>query len=210
MRTWAETDPKAGLMARKRSVIVAAALEAFLCEGYAGSSVNRIAAAAGVSIATLYRHFESKDDLFIAVIREACSTPEQETEPAWVRKPPLAGLVEAGSDLLRSTLSRPQLALFAVVTREAQRFPELGHRYQEEIIGERVALFVRHVSGWPAELRAKVKEPERSAHVFSALLQAEIVEAALLGGSIPDERAIRARARRAAADLLALAESGRL
>jgi Bacterial regulatory proteins, tetR family len=33
-----------------------------------GSSVNRIAEDAGVSIKTLYRHFDNKDDLFVAVI----------------------------------------------------------------------------------------------------------------------------------------------
>jgi tetracycline repressor-like protein len=35
---------------------------AFLEDGYAGSSVNRIAGGAGVSIKTLYRHFDDKGD----------------------------------------------------------------------------------------------------------------------------------------------------
>ncbi|MET7394136.1 TetR/AcrR family transcriptional regulator [Dactylosporangium sp. NPDC005572] len=210
MRTWAATDPKAGLMTRKRDAIVVAALEAFLREGYSGSSVNRIAAGAGVSIATLYRHFDSKDDLFIAVIRKACSTPDREADPDWLRMPPLQGLTRAGSDLLRNILSEQQLALFRVVTLEAHRFPELGRRYQQEIIGERVVLFTRHLASWPAALRVKIKNPTRAAHVFSALVQADLVETALLGGPIPDPLVIQKRARQAASDLLALAESGRL
>ena len=56
-------------MDQKRAVIVAAALDAFLDAGYAGASVNHIAAAAGVSIKTLYRHYDSKDDLFSAVMQ---------------------------------------------------------------------------------------------------------------------------------------------
>ena len=74
-KTWSTDNPKAALMARKRAAIVDAALKAFLEAGYAEASVNRIAAAAGVSIKTLYRHFESKDDLFSAVMQAACRTP---------------------------------------------------------------------------------------------------------------------------------------
>jgi len=52
-KTWSADNPKAALMARKRAVIVDAALKAFLEAGYAEASVNRIAAAAGVSIKTV-------------------------------------------------------------------------------------------------------------------------------------------------------------
>ncbi|MGW7002719.1 hypothetical protein ACWGCW_07795 [Streptomyces sp. NPDC054933] len=74
----------------------------------------------------------------------------------------------------------------------------------------RIALFTRHLSHWPAELRSKVSDPTRAAHVFSALLQTEIVDTALLGGPVPDSAAIRVRCQEAANDLLALAEAGRL
>ncbi|MFE4959795.1 TetR/AcrR family transcriptional regulator [Streptomyces sp. NPDC056653] len=210
MRTWSEDDPKAGLMARKRGAIITAALDAFLEEGYAGSSVNRIAASAGVAITTLYRHFSSKDDLFVAVIQDACSTSAQGEDPPWLDMPPLKGLAEAGYEHLRIAVSEEQLALYRVVTRDAKRFPELGRRYREEILEDRITLFTRHLSHWPAELRAKVKDPVRAAHVFSALLRAEILDTALLGGPIPDQAALQRRAHEAATDLLALAETGRL
>ncbi|MDX6345664.1 MAG: hypothetical protein QOF84_454 [Streptomyces sp.] len=210
MRTWAENDPKARLMTRKREAIINAALTAFLDEGYGGSSVNRIAANAGVSITTLYRHFDSKDDLYVAVIQEACDTLAQSADLDWLDLPPLEGLTEAGCRLLNHILSEQQLALFRVVARDAQRFPELGRRYQQEIIGDRIDLFTRHLSHWPADLRSKVSDPTRAAHVFSALLQAEIMDTALLGGPVPDAAAIRTRAHQAATDLLALAEAGRL
>src|SRR5438128_2242521 len=63
MRQWSADNPKASLMERKRALIVAAAQQAFLDKGYAESSMGRIADAAGVSIKTVYRHFENKDDL---------------------------------------------------------------------------------------------------------------------------------------------------
>jgi AcrR family transcriptional regulator len=210
VRTWTEDDPKAGLMARKRGAILAAALAAFLEEGYAGSSVNRIAASAGVAITTLYRHFRSKDDLFVAVIQDACRTSARAGDPSWLGLPPMEGLTEAGCELLQNVLSGQQLGLYRVVTREATRFPELGRRYREEILGDRISLFTRHVSHWPSGLRAKVSDPTRAAHVFAALLQAEIFDTALLGGPVPADSALRERARQAAAGLLALVESGYL
>src|SRR5260221_2546260 len=110
-KTWSADNPKAALMARKRAVIVDAALKAFLDAGYAEASVNQIAATAGVSIKTLYRHFESKDELFSAVMQAACGKipdadiPEDdEPPPAWYDAPPADPLPQAGSEYLRKLL----------------------------------------------------------------------------------------------------------
>lgn len=51
-----------------RDRIRAAALDAFASEGYAAATVAGIAAAAGVSTGNVYRYFESKDDLFDAIV----------------------------------------------------------------------------------------------------------------------------------------------
>lgn len=210
MRTWAADDPKAGLMARKRDALVGAALRAFLDEGYAGSSVNRIAASAGVSIKTLYRHFDDKDDLFIAVIQSACSMATDTTDPPWFDAPPLAGLTEAGAEHLRRVLSDEQLALYRVIVRESQRFPDLGRRYQQTVVGRDIDLVARYVGRWPADLREKINDPVRAARRFGALLREGVFERALLGGAIPGAEEIDGQAHRAATDLLALAEAGRL
>src|ERR1700730_15074385 len=144
-KTWSADNPKAVLMARKRAVIVDAALKAFLDAGYAEASVNQIAATAGVSIKTLYRHFESKDDLFSAVMEAACSTPGTQpvsatglagtNEPDWFSAPPPVALPIAGSEYLRHALSEEQLAQYRVVTRDAPRFPELARRCLEQVTG---------------------------------------------------------------------------
>ncbi|MGW6099452.1 TetR/AcrR family transcriptional regulator [Streptomyces sp. NPDC055157] len=91
MCTWTDDDPKARqLIARKHGAIITAALDAFLEEGYARSPVNRIAASAGVSITTLFRHFSSKGDLFVAVIQEALQHLYAGEDPAWLDMPPFA------------------------------------------------------------------------------------------------------------------------
>jgi AcrR family transcriptional regulator len=207
VRTWTADDPKAGLMTRKRDLILKAAFAAFLEEGYAGSSVNRIAENAGVSIKTLYRHFDNKDDLFVAVIQTACKANAGAEEPTWLGLPPLAGLTQAGSEHLLFILSMEQLALYRVVTGDAQRFLALGKRYRSEVVGDRIAQLIRYFDRWPDSLRTKIRDPRRAAQTFGALLQADLLETALLGGPVPGPDELHTQAHDAAAGLLALIEA---
>ena len=54
---------------QRRAAITQAARQAFLAHGFAGTSVDEIAAAAGASKRTVYGHFGDKNGLFRAVIR---------------------------------------------------------------------------------------------------------------------------------------------
>ncbi len=217
-RTWSADNPKAALMARKRAVIVGAALEAFLRLGYAEASVNQIAAAAGVSIKTLYRHFESKDELFSAVMQAACgrsgkadSPAEEAAEPlpAWYDLPPDAAFPQAGEAYLSHALSVEQLALYRGVTRDAHRFPELGRRYQQEVVGRRDAVFGGYLERWAAPRGWTVRDPRRAAQAFAGLLKAGLFDEALQGSGTPSPATIAERAGQAARDMLLLLEAGR-
>ena len=53
----------------KRRQIMDGARSAFLAAGFDGASMNDIARSAGVSKGTLYAYFNSKDELFEAIIR---------------------------------------------------------------------------------------------------------------------------------------------
>src|SRR5579864_7549000 len=53
----------------KRRQIMDGARQVFLSAGFDGASMNDIARAAGVSKGTLYAYFDSKDELFKAIIR---------------------------------------------------------------------------------------------------------------------------------------------
>ncbi|MCW2064760.1 UNVERIFIED_ORG: TetR/AcrR family transcriptional regulator of autoinduction and epiphytic fitness [Stenotrophomonas maltophilia] len=55
---------------RKRDAIVRAAVEEFRSAGYEATSMDRIAAVAGVSKRTVYNHFPSKEELFALILEE--------------------------------------------------------------------------------------------------------------------------------------------
>ncbi len=54
--------------AERRAQLLAAATQAFARAGFAATGLDGIAAAAGVSRAIIYRHFDSKADLYRAVL----------------------------------------------------------------------------------------------------------------------------------------------
>lgn len=213
-KTWSVDNPKAALMARKRAQLVEAATTAFLEAGYAESSVNQIAAEAGVSIKTLYRHFESKDDLFSAVMQAACGKGEvlnaEVQPPAWYGLPPEDALPQAGAEYLRHILSPRQLALYRVVARDSHRFPELGRRYLEVTAGGRDAVFSGYLDVWGEHAGWNIQDKRATAQVFAGLLKARIFDEALLGLDQPSETEIASRAQEAATRMLLLLGRGNL
>ncbi|MBT0768734.1 TetR/AcrR family transcriptional regulator [Kineosporia sp. J2-2] len=108
----------------KRAAILAAATRLFLDSGYDRTSLAKIAEAAGVSKATLFKQFPTKAALFDAIVTASWQVGDGEEEP------PVgdlrAGLAEIGRRYV-ALLTRPGMAdLFRIVIAELPRFPELG------------------------------------------------------------------------------------
>lgn len=59
--------------AERREQILTAATQAFARSGFAATGLDDIAAEAGISRAILYRHFDSKSDLYRAVLDRVCT-----------------------------------------------------------------------------------------------------------------------------------------
>ena len=63
-----------GTMTEKKRRVVVAAIEAFAELGYAAATTNEIARRAGVAEATIFRHFESKKDMLLRIVRPLVMT----------------------------------------------------------------------------------------------------------------------------------------
>jgi AcrR family transcriptional regulator len=137
---------------RNRELLVAAAVEAFRQHGLT-ASVNAIAEQAGVNIATLYRHFPTKDDLIEAVLdavleplaaardRALAAGDAGDALATFLREAFLAhsdhrGLANAlahhgaGSDI-RRRLREPAIDIVAPVVERAHRDGELREELAE-------------------------------------------------------------------------------
>jgi AcrR family transcriptional regulator len=105
--------------------VTRAACQLFFDQGFSATSMDAVAKAAGVSKATLYAYFPSKEALFASLIVAEC---EDMQRPADARSVSRAA---AGAAAVRPAISQrlPQtedVAFVRIIANESGRFPELG------------------------------------------------------------------------------------
>ncbi len=140
--------PSAAQLAAISETILTAAQALFLSEGYANTTMEAVAASAGVGKATLYARYATKQDLFQAIFAarieawQAAGGDAVEVEEAdittWLRHRALSML---------HALRDPEIRAFDhLMVSEAPRFPELarafhdmGHMLNVRLIAERLA-----------------------------------------------------------------------
>ena len=110
--------------AQRREQILAAATEAFARSGFAATSLEDIAAQARITRAVLYRHFESKTDLYQAVLDRMCGRLDTHVAD------PVGGFTDASIDgLLKAAAESP--AGFRLLFQHALREPEFSERIEK-------------------------------------------------------------------------------
>jgi AcrR family transcriptional regulator len=97
-----------------RERLLVAARELIEEGGYGAASVLAIAERAGVAAGTLYRHFASKEELFVEVVRSVCEREERAMRLAGARLPASATAQERLQAVLATfaqrALQNPRLA----------------------------------------------------------------------------------------------------
>jgi TetR/AcrR family transcriptional regulator len=122
-----------------------AALELFVEKGYAATKVEEVAAHAGVSKGTLFLYFQSKQELFEAVVRKNIAdhfpTWNQEFEQfTGSTAEMLVYALESWWDRIGNTAAS---GITKLLMSEARNFPELADFYTQEVIKPGNELFVR-------------------------------------------------------------------
>ena len=92
---------------RKRQAIVDAAIAEFRISGFESTSMDKIAATAGVSKRTVYNHFPSKDELFAQILHElwnnAAAQVDQPYNPAVPLREQLLALLRRKMAMLQDS-----------------------------------------------------------------------------------------------------------
>jgi TetR/AcrR family transcriptional repressor of mexJK operon len=178
----------------KRQAVLDAAATLFMAQGYGAVSMDAVAREAGVSKATLYAHFASKDQLFATIIGEACRSKIAAAEVltrADVGSTSDVGeaLREFGVRMTRFLMEPMTQAIYRVVVAECVRFPELGAAFYES----GPAHFLRFFSEWLGEQmragRLRDADPAVAAEQFVALIRGSMNLRATVGLPVNDDDA---------------------
>jgi|SRR5581483_11394692 len=119
--------------------ILDAALDALVEDGYAGVSIEGIAARAGVGKATIYRRWRSKAEIMVEALRSRVSLDVPLVDTGDLRADLLVTL-----RALRRCLAGVEGPLMAAFAAEKSRHPELRDEFERVFVADRRA-HLRHL-----------------------------------------------------------------
>ena len=165
----------------KRRQIMDGARTAFLAAGFDGASMNDIARAAGVSKGTLYAYFDSKDDLFEAIIRGQFAQAAERLCTFRREGDARAMLTDFGVRLMGRMTEPETLALARVVVAAVEKFPSIGRAFYEAGPAFGAARLTAELAALEKAGELKVPDPERAAWQFVDLCQSYVYKRVLFG-----------------------------
>ena len=122
--------------------ITAAALEVFAEKGFAAARLDDIAGRAGVSKGALYLYFETKEDLFAAVVRETIAPRiELVTAMAAAYQGPFADLARMIAAQVASIAeTSPIGGVVKMVIGESRNFPEIARLWHDALVAKAISV----------------------------------------------------------------------
>jgi TetR/AcrR family transcriptional repressor of mexJK operon len=156
----------------KRQAILDAAKNLFVSNGYDGSSMDAIAAEAGVSKLTVYSHFTDKETLFCAAVKSKCEEQLPELFFELAQDAPIENvLLTIGRSFNALINSRESVELHRLMVTQATQNPKLSQLFYEagpqRLLNEMARLLSR------AELTGKLRidDPHCAADQFFSLVK---------------------------------------
>ena len=151
---------------RRRGELIDVAQKMFLERGFADTTMQMIAEAAGASKETLYRHFASKELLFAEIISTKARQISGPDAPMSRGGNPETVLSELGVNLLRTILTGEASFLFRTVVAEAARSPELGNLFYARGPGLTVERLTQYLAEASARGEVHCEDPTVAARLF--------------------------------------------
>ncbi|WP_170770365.1 TetR/AcrR family transcriptional regulator [Ruegeria lacuscaerulensis] len=172
--------------AAKHAQIIEAAVAEFQEKGFAAASMDRVSARAEVSKRTLYKYFESKENLFRSIVVELSNRfagvldiryekgrdiREQLTELAWAEG--------------RILMLPEVMAMSRMVISEVLRSPELAAAAQGKL--DKTSVFIRMLRDASEDGQLQIDDPDAAGQEFIGLIKARAFWPMVFTGSVLSE-----------------------
>jgi TetR/AcrR family transcriptional regulator, regulator of autoinduction and epiphytic fitness len=158
--------------AEKSAAILKGAMEEFLEHGYAGSSMDKVAKASGVSKATVYSHFGDKESLFNAVmqdlVQERLKASIDVQQPKFSGQSPQEVLSAIANNMVTNATQDSIVQDFMrIIIGESGRFPELAKAYVNNLAKPTIETLTQYLKLHP---ELAIEDPEATVRIMMGSL----------------------------------------
>lgn len=177
----------------KRDAIVQAASHRFMTDGYAATSIEQIAADAGVSKVTVYNHFGDKRQLFTVAVELECEKMRSAFSLEDRQTGTIRERLQAIGEAMAAFLLRPEMIRFdRRISAETEHDPAIGHAFLEAGPWRMKKAFGEFLARASVVGDLDISDPDLAAEQFAAMTKG-MGDLELRFGAEPDERRAKAR-----------------
>jgi AcrR family transcriptional regulator len=157
--------------------ILAAAMAVFAEKGFAAARLDEIARRAGVSKGALYLYFETKEEIFRAVVEQAIAPNMRAIRQMIAAHPgPIEDLLRAIPErIVAVTEAYPVGGVVKMVIGEARNFPEIARVWHDDLVAEILGALEDAIRAAQARGEARPGEPRIYAMQFAAPILMSVI-----------------------------------
>lgn len=180
----------------KRQALLDSAARLFLEQGFERTTVDAIAARAGVSKLTVYSHFDGKDGLFKALIAEKCGEHFEAREfTALAPLGPREALTRVAKGFLSLMFHPDVVALHRVLMNAASHGSSMNQTFWDSGPAPTIDSLAALLGRFDANGELRVPRPAAAADQFLSMLKGvEHLRVLLNVGEVPGSRRLKALA----------------
>lgn len=178
--------PARGAFAKRRAIIDTAG-RVFAREGFAGASIDMIAAEAGVSRQTIYNNIGDKEKVFVAVIEDTTERANAGLFATLATFPDHPTDLEADLTAFARRLAtnclcdRCTASLWKMVETEGQRYPQLFEAWRERGPGRVWSAVSARLARLAHAGFLDLEDPDLAARQFMSLVSMDLRSTAMMG-----------------------------
>lgn len=166
----------------KRQAIIDSATRLFLTQGFRQISMEKVAAAAPVSKATLYHYFDSKNALLAEVISQLCGSVLETMSQAVLEVNEVENnLKKIAQSFVELIFSEDALGLYRLVIAESRDFPGLGQLVYDSSVQQVLPQLENYLQQLNDSGLFQIADPAFAADAFFSVLKGDLHFQCLLG-----------------------------